>query len=550
MRAILGPSLALAVPALLAAQAPTALERRVDSLFSAFASTQSPGCAVGVDRAGVPLLRRAYGMANLETSTAWTVGTISESGSVAKQFVAAALVLLARDGVLSLDDDVTRWVPEVRGIGKPMTVRQLLSHTSGLPDRYAFHDVEGRPAGVVDHPNDEVLDIVSRLRHLNFDPGEDYLYSNTGYVVAVAVLERASRQSLQQFTQARIFGPLGMRSTRWREDHRSVVPGRASAYSGTMATGFRNEHPFTRVFGSGGLLVTVDDFLTWANAMQQQSGEWRAVADSLSATIRLNDGTALTYGLGVTSDAWRGLRRVSHTGSTGGYRASLDHFPEHRVSVALLCNVGSANPGALASSVSAAVLGDALQPVPAIAAPAIAVLPDALHAIAGRYHAPRTEQVLILVVRDGSLVDSLTNTVYVPSGANRFRPSSGGTRELLVSGEGDRTSLRVQAPNTRPVDYQRVGLPNVSAPQLAAYAGSYRSAELDASLTIVVREGQLWIDQGWRGSTPLAPLFADGFRLPRGEILRFTRDARGRVNGINRWADRVRKLRFERVAVR
>src|SRR5688572_14809869 len=273
------------------------IERRVDSVFAGFARSNTPGCAVGADRAGVPVLRRAYGLSNLESGTLFATNTISESGSVAKQFVATGLILLVLDGKLALDDDIAKWIPEVSKLGKRITVRHLLSHTSGLPDRYLLHAMEGRPAGETDHGNAEVMAVVSRLRELNFDPGDDYLYSNTGYVVAVAVLERVSGQSLQQFTQARIFGPLGMIDTRWRADHRVVVPRRASAYSGSPVAGFRNDHPFTRVFGSGGLLLTVDDFLKWSDAFQRGTGAWGAIRDSLSAVIKLNDGTAITYGL-------------------------------------------------------------------------------------------------------------------------------------------------------------------------------------------------------------------------------------------------------------
>ena len=549
MRPNLAPFLALLAPALLTAQGTTPLERRVDSVFTAFSRTNTPGCAVGVDRDGVPLLRRAYGMANLEAGTPFTTGTISESGSTAKQFVAAGLVMLALDGVLSLSDDVSKWVPEVKGVGKRITVRQLLSHTSGLPDRYTLHEVLGRPAGEVDHPNAEVLDVVSRLRELNFEPGEDYLYSNTGYVVAVAVLERASGKSLQAFSDERIFRPLGMTSTRWREDHRVVVPGRAAAYSGNPASGYRNDHPFTRVFGSGGLLLTLDDFLKWSHAFQAGDGRWRAIGDSLSAVIRLNDGTAITYGLGVTTDDWRGVRRVSHTGSTGGYRAALHRFPQQAVSVALLCNIGAANPGGLASSVSAIVLGDALQPVPAEMAPAIAVPTEVLAALAGRYHAPFNEDVAILQVRDGQLVDSISGTVMIPLGADRFR-ARGAAYTLQFTRTGSTVSIREEAPGTRAAEWVRVDAPLTGAVAISAYAGRFTSPELGAGYTLVARGDTLLIDQGWQGTMRLLPLFRDGFRLPDGKLVRFTRDTRGRVAGFVLWAGRVRHLRFERAAVR
>ncbi len=542
-------SLAAPLAAPLAAQsADPPLVRRVDSLFAPFARTTTPGCAVGVDRGSSSLLRRAYGMADLEKGTLFTTGTISESGSVAKQFVAAGLVLLVLDGRLGLDDDISQWVPEVRGIGKRITTRQLLSHTSGLPDRYLLHEMMGRPAGVVDHPNAEVMDIVSRLRDLNFDPGEDYLYSNTGYVVAVAVLERVSGMTLQRFTDERIFRPLGMTDTRWREDHRTVVPRRATAYAGTPATGFRHDHPFTRVFGSGGLLITVDDFLRWSDAMQRGEGPWGAVRDSLSSGIRLNDGTAITYGLGVSTDEWRGVRRVSHTGSTGGYRAALYRFPQQAVSVALLCNVGSANPASLATAVATVVLGDALAPVVADATPAIAASPEALAALAGAYRSPRTEEVSVLVVRDGNLVDSLSNAVLLPRGGERFR-MRGAPVEVQFTRQGSRLVMREEAPNARAVEYERVDRPTVTAADARAYAGTYRSPELGSSLTLIARGDTLVVDEGWRGQTILRPLFRDAFR-EGGSTVRFTRDARGRVTGFVIWAGRVRHLRFDRVGDR
>lgn len=188
-----------------------AMERGVDSIFAPWSRTTTPGCAVGIDKGGIPLLRRSYGMANLETRTPWTTNTISESGSVAKQFTAAAVVLLAQDGVLSLNDDIVKWIPEVKGFGRKITVRHLLTHTSGLPDRYTLHDFQNRPAGQTDHENREVVAMLTRMRDLNFDPGEDYEYSNTGYIVAATIVERASGKSLQTFTNERMFRPWAWR---------------------------------------------------------------------------------------------------------------------------------------------------------------------------------------------------------------------------------------------------------------------------------------------------------------------------------------------------
>jgi CubicO group peptidase (beta-lactamase class C family) len=521
----------------------------VDSIFAPWSRTTTPGCAVGVDKGGMPLLRRAYGMANLETGTPWTTNTISESGSVAKQFTAAAVVLLARDGVLSLEDDITKWIPEVKGFGRKITVRHLLTHTSGLPDRYTLHQVQNRPAGETDHDNREVIAMLAGLRELNFDPGEDYEYSNTGYIVAATIVERASGKSLQAFTSERIFRPLGMDDTRWREDHRVVVPGRASAYSGTLTPGYRNDHPFTRVIGSGGLLTTVGDFLKWEGAMQTGTGPWGAVRDSLQRSMRLNEGTGITYALGVSVSTWRGVPAVSHTGSTGGYRAALYRYPEQNVAVALLCNLGSINPGVTAQRVAALVLGSALAAAPADPS-AVPVSAETLAGLAGTYYSPRTEQAILLYVnRTGALADSSQNALLIPVGPGRFQ-YRGSERILTVvpAKAGEPVKLQLTAPNARPVEYVAVPRAKLDAASLAAYAGEYRSPELNASIRFSVLRDTLRLEQGWRESEKLIPVYQDGFLfLGSGEIARFERDRRGRITGLVLYAGRVRHLRFTAV---
>jgi CubicO group peptidase (beta-lactamase class C family) len=539
----------LVVAGPLAAQAPGPLERRVDSIFAQWNRTDSPGCALGVDRDGAPLLRRAYGMMNLETGTPWTVGTVSESGSTAKQFTAAAVVLLARDGVLSLDDDITRWLPEARGFGRRITIRQLLTHTSGIPDRYLLHELMGRPAETVDHPNAEVLDVVAHLRDLNFDPGEDYLYSNTGFILAATLVERASHQSLQAFTDARIFKPLGMSGARWREDHRTVVPGRASAYAGTPGTGLRNEHPFTRVIGSGGLLLTVDDYLKWENALQRGEGPWGALRDSLERPGRLNDGTELTYGLGVGVGTVRGVPLISHTGATGGYRAAVYRLPRQNVAIALLCNLGSIDPATVANRVMEAVAGDAFAPVAAEPA-GIGLDSASLAARVGAYHAARTGELLVLAARGDALVDSTAGGArLIPLAAGRFK-YRGRERYLTVSpgAPAGAVTLRVEAPNTRAVEYQAVARPALDARALAAYAGTYRSPELGVRYELAMQADTLKLLRGWEPPVALRPLYRDGFLMGEIGLARFLRDSRNRITGFEIWAGRVRHFRLDRVA--
>jgi CubicO group peptidase (beta-lactamase class C family) len=231
----------------------------LDMIFGSIAP-KAPGCGVGVTVPDAPTLIAAYGQADLEHPEPLTAATIFETGSLAKQFTAAAMLLLVQDGKLSLDDDIRRYLPEMPDYGTPITVRHLLTHTSGLREQWSLMALTGNGPGTQAHTMPMILDLASRQKGLNFKPGAEFLYTNTNYALAAMIIERVSGQSLQRFTDLRLFQPLGMRETRWREDFRTVVPNRAMAYA-PAGDGFIANMPFTSVYGNGGLLTTVGDLL-------------------------------------------------------------------------------------------------------------------------------------------------------------------------------------------------------------------------------------------------------------------------------------------------
>lgn len=328
--------------------------QQVDAIFARFNSTASPGCLVGVNREGAPVLRAAYGMADLERGVALRPDMIAEIGSVSKQFVAAALVLLEQEGRLRLDDPVSRHLPgfpDFADAGGPVTIRHLLQHTSGLRDQYGLLEIAGRPYGEVVHTNAEVVDLVSRQRTLNFPVNSAYLYSNSGYTVAAVLVERVSGMSLQAYTESRLFAPAGITRAQWRTDHRAVVPGRVVPYAWSAGR-WELEEPFSNLHGAGGLRMTLDEMLRWTAALHAR----RIGADSTLATMarpaRLRDGRLTEYGLGLMVREWLGLAEVAHSGSTAGYRAYLAHYPASGVSVAMQCNAGNGDYVELARAVA------------------------------------------------------------------------------------------------------------------------------------------------------------------------------------------------------
>lgn len=348
--AVSAVALGVATPASAAGGAADASTDRLDALFARWAKPDTPGCQVAVSRNGTAIARRVYGMADLEKQVPATLDSLYEAGSDSKQFTAAAVLMLARAGTLSLDDDIRKYLPEMPDYGTPITLRHLLHHTSGLRDWGSVAAVEGWPRNSRTADNDDVLRIVARQKELNYAPGTHYLYSNSNYNLLAIIVRRASGQSLADFTRDHIFRPLGMTHTGWRDDHGRVVPGRTGAYE-RGDTGYRNDQVIEDAYGNGGLLTTVDDLTKWQAALDSDAFGPGFTA-AMEQPTRLRDGTRIAYALALVNLDHNGVREVSHSGSTGGYRAWMARYPDQKLAVSLLCNTGEADTPVLGRAVA------------------------------------------------------------------------------------------------------------------------------------------------------------------------------------------------------
>lgn len=310
----------------------------LDALFARWNRTDGPGCAVGVDQDGVSQARAVYGLAELEHAVPARIDTVYEAGSVSKQFTAAAIVLLADEGRLSLDDDVRRYIPELPDYGATITLRMLLEHTSGLRDWGALVAQEGWPRGTRAVSNAYIVTLLSRRPDLAFAPGSQWSYNNSGYNLAAVVVERVSGESLAAYTRRRLFEPLGMSHTRWRDDFNAVVPGRATAYAPREEGGWRQSMPFENAYGNGGLLTTVDDLMIWNRALSDGFLNLRTRLETRGTA----GGRPTGYGLGLSIGDLNGRPEIGHSGSTAGYRAWIARYPEDGLAVVVLCNAADA----------------------------------------------------------------------------------------------------------------------------------------------------------------------------------------------------------------
>jgi CubicO group peptidase (beta-lactamase class C family) len=529
-------SVGLSIPRASAQRAaPTDVERQVDRIFERWSSS-TPGCAVAVNVDGQRILSRAYGTADLEHDVANTPDTIFEAGSVAKQFTAAAVLLLARDGKLSLDDSARKYVPELPDYGSPLTIRHMLNHTSGLRDWGSVAGIAGWPRTTRVYTHAHVLDIVARQRSLNFTPGSRWSYSNTGYNLAAIIVSRVSGMSFAEFTRQRIFEPLGMGQTSWRDDYGRIVKNRAMSYS-SEGNVYRTLMPFENVHGNGGLLTTVGDLLKWnQNFVTPIVGDRRFVAEQEQAG-RFNDGRSHGYALGLQVGTYKGLREISHGGATAGYRAYVSHYPEAKTAVAVLCNAASAAPATYANAVADIMLSGRLKET--TLAPAIQVEAKSLAAMLGSYRDVDTGVPMSLASTDNG-IRIVRGPSFVAMAPGRFASAQGdaleidGSRVLVTDAYGTATR------------FERVSTFAPTEAELKSFVGTYRSDEGEIEMEVGIVAGNLVLKRRPDVTIALIPAYNDVFSGSIGTV-RFHRDA-GRVTGFSVIQDRVWDLRFAKQA--
>ena len=526
---------------------------RVDEIFKEFTAPGSPGCTAGVYQGSTIVHKGAYGMANLDHDVKLTPSSVFHVASVSKQFTAFSILLLAADGKLSLDDDVRRFVPELPDFGTRITIRQLAHHTSGIRDQWDLLGFAGWRYSRDLITDNDVMQLLARQKDLNFTPGERHLYSNSGYTLLAGIVSRVSGKSFREFTTERIFKPLGMSHTHFRDNFNDIVKNQAYGYT-RAADSYRLSVTNFDTAGATSLLTTAEDLVKWHANFDTPVVGTPVVIETMLRRGVLNDGRSIDYAVGISHGMYRGVPTVSHGGSDAGYRAMFMRFPAQRFGVAVLCNLASANTGLLAQRIADVYLGDTLKPAAPPPQPdtsvEVAVSPEQLAAVAGLYWTDPDSPVRRFEVREGRL-HSVTPPLPLKSlGGGRFVAMTGPPVTVtfdmgnMVNGRATRVTI---APPGAPVENIRRAEPFMPTPDaLAGFAGTYRSDEIEASYRLIVRDGSLGIERLKYPRAPLTPLVADTFTSPLG-IIRFVRGGDGRITGFVLDGGRVRRMKFSKV---
>jgi CubicO group peptidase (beta-lactamase class C family) len=439
----------------------------VDAVFADL-DRDGPGAAVGVLLGGEVVHRAGYGIAHLDYGVPITPETVFDIASISKQFGAMAALLLESDGRLDLDEDVRAYVPELPDFGVRITPRHLIHHTSGIRDWVHVMSLAGlERSDVISF--DRILRMLFEQQAVNFDPGAEYAYSNTGYNLLARVIEAQSGMSFREFTRQRIFEPLGMSHTHFSDDHLEVVPGRAESYSPDEAAGFVRLPNQLTALASSSLNTTIDDFILWMRNYETGEVGGEEVVRTMVEQGVLTDGETLAYAHGLTVGEYRGLRNFGHGGSWAGYRTNFVRFPEQDLSIAVFCNVSDCDPAGRALRIAEVFAGELMGPAPApVGSAEITDAPPAmpteaqLREYAGRYRSPELDMTYEIAVEDGKLVARHWRTgpsALAPAGEDTFSGDPRRFPELRFrrDGSGRVVAFTVTGGRVRDLIFERVG---------------------------------------------------------------------------------------------
>lgn len=547
LRRTLLPAWLLAIAPFTSAAMPNPAD--IDKLFSAWDKPDTPGLALAVVKDGRIVYSRGYGQASLEYGIPIKPGTVFHSASLSKQFTAFAIQMLAQEGKLSLDDPVKKYVPQLQVEGPPITIRHLLHHTSGLRDQWDLLVLAGLRLEDTITEND-VLGLVFQQKHLNFQPGADHLYSNTGYTLLGQVVQRASGQRLAAFAQERIFTPLGMKSTHFQENYGTVVKNRAYSYARGRDGNWRYVALSYSNTGATSLFTTVEDLALWnANFDQPRAGNAETVQASL-VTGKTNDGRDTNYASGHFVNTYRGVPAVWHTGSDAGYRAYFLRLPQQKLAVMILGNAAELEAAQLGQRVADLYLAGEPGVQPPRTFPAEVDLPAGeLAAFAGDYEATRG-RVVSFFVQQGRLFLATGGppTPLFASSANQFFARTGNITVTFApsAGNGPSSTANWKVGEVE-LALKRLVRESPSPELVQACAGDFYSPELRTLYTLETRDGKLMLRYP-RGVMELKPINRDTWiaGYPLG-IITMKRGASGRCESLEATTGRVRNLQFQRM---
>jgi CubicO group peptidase (beta-lactamase class C family) len=525
----------------------------IDSIFSEWNKTNTPGCALGIMKNGELIYAKGYGLANMEYDIPNSASSVFRIGSTSKQFTAACIILLAEQGKLSLDDNLKNLFPDFPEYAKQITVSHLLNHTSGIRDYLQIAYLKG--LGDDDYYEDSnIMQWLINQSDLNFIPGEEFLYSNSGYWLLGQIVQKVAGINMADFAKKEIFEPLGMNDTHFHNDHTQIVKNRASGYAPSENGNFKISMTTLDMIGDGGIFTTINDIKKWDDAYYNSTVLSKAFWNMMTQQGVLNSGEVIEYASGLMIGEYKGLKTIRHGGAFVGFRAELLRFPEQQISIAIFANRADANPSRKANQVADILLkgklieeDDKKDEKPKIAAP---IKEFQLNQLVGSYELQPGIIVNLSIKNDSlnvfqiwnkqsyNIIKTSGNTFQIPEEKDIsfvFSNLKDGHTQTLSVFQGGR---QTKAARKKEVD--------VSGIDLNDYTGSYYSKELDVTYNFEIKNGilQAGIEKN-QSIMDCTISDLDQFTMKFG-LVRFIRTD-SVISGFELDSGRVKNLKFEKI---
>lgn len=532
-------------------------EQKIDSLFLSWNQPDHPGGAVGIMKNGRVVYSKAFGLASLEYLVPNSPGTRFNIASVSKQFTCMGIVLLDLQGKLSIDDDIRKHLPELPDFGDTITIRHLMHHTSGLRSLHALLGLAGW-RGDDSRTNEDLLRLMKKQKDLNFPPGEEYLYCNTGYMFMADIIERISGEAFADWMLDHVFLPLGMIHTYVEDDYTRVVPSNATSYFGSDESDFSRAVEFWGYVGSGNIHSTTGDLMSWLGYYYNPPEGWEDAFARMQTPGILNKGDTLDYAFGIVVDAYRSFRRLQHGGSIGGYRSLVQAYPDEELNLVLLSNFSSSGIGFRMNRMADLMLGleteeEAGGLITESSIKSIQVSGSELEKYTGFYWSEEANHSRRIYLKEDTLRyyrSESSESKLLAIGTDSFQminvPSKVMVRFELH--QDHPRAMVVQVDESDPGRLEAYTPLNITKDLLQSYAGIYLSPELDTYYSLYVQGDSMLMGNHIRhGELEMKVLREDILEAdyPLNSI-QVERNKKGRILGFYVSNGRVRKLWFEK----
>lgn len=518
---------------------------KIDSLLAKYDFKNGPGLSLAVIKDGTVVYKKGHGIANLEYGVPITTSTVFQAASVSKQFTVFSILLLEQERKLSMDDDIRKYLPEMPDYGHKITLRNLANHTSGIRDNTDLAILIGTSENDL-LSNEEAVRLITSQKALNFIPGDEFQYCNSGYILLAEIVKRVSGQSFAEFTQSRIFKPLNMKNSQFIDTPETVVKNMAYSYFRYDSTYYKSiiNHSFV---GSTGLYTTIDDLSLWAINFPIGND---AIFNKMKEKSRLNNGEILPYGLGLENQSYKGLDVLFHGGGIANYGSRIIMIPEHNFSVVYMCNSREFHPFDIVYPIVDYYLGDK-----ETSPPTATIDKTLLPGFIGDYEIfPGTGYVFTFSIENDTLYQQVkgddTKVKLIQTSDNEFTyPDMPHSKFVFEKGLPQKSAFVRWHITDFSYKGQRINLRQFNKEKInpKELAGMYYNAELNTTYSIVLKEDKLFITHSRNGESAVSAFQPDSFVSNIGAI-EMTRNNQSEITGFNLTRQGVRRMKFDKIA--